>query len=102
MPGGAVSGFDAEFALFAVGVTPVPEAWLVVEDAVTAVLEAVGPGRPASYLNFAERRRSGRLSVRRGGARAAARGQAAYDPDDVIRSNHPVEPGLTVTSGRAP
>ncbi len=92
MPGGAVSGFDADFALFAVGITPVPEIVPVVEDAVTAVLDAVGPwATGGSYLNFSERPRSGDSLF---GAETHARlreVKRAYDVGDVIRSNHPVE-----------
>jgi hypothetical protein len=93
MPGGAVSGFDADYGLFTVGITPVPELVAVVEGAVDDVLEAVAPwASDGSYLNFAERPRSGDSLF---GAEAHARlreVKKAYDPADVIRSNHPVEP----------
>lgn len=92
MPGGAVSGFDAEYALFTVGITPFPEAWHAVDGAVSALVEAVRPWTVGGYLNFAENEASGDELF---GPEAHARlreVKRAYDPGDVIRSNHPVEP----------
>ena len=92
MPGGAVSGFDAEFAFFTVGITPFPEAWLAVDGAVSALVEAVRPWSTRGYLNFAESQVSGDELF---GSEAHSRlreVKVAYDPSDVIRSNHPVDP----------
>ncbi|ONH24379.1 oxidoreductase [Pseudofrankia asymbiotica] len=92
-PGGAVDGIDAAFALFAVGITPDAASAQAVRSAVDAVQRRMGPwSTGGAYLNFAERRRSGEELF---GARTYQRLRqikAAYDPADVIRSNHPVEP----------
>jgi FAD binding domain len=91
--GGAVSGIDAEFAVFAVGMVPDPQVGEIVAHHVDGVRNALGPwdaGR--SFANFAERRRGGDELF---GEPAHARLRAvkrAYDPDDVIQSNHPVAP----------
>ena len=94
MAGGAVSGLDAEFAMFAVGMTPTPEAAKVVESAVTAVQYAMGPWTTGGvYLNFAERPKSGRALFGSFDTFQRLREvKAAYDAGDVIRSNHPVKP----------
>ena len=101
MSGGAVSGIDAEFALFAVGITPTPESAEAVESAVTGVQYAFGPWTTGGvYLNFAERPKDGRALF--GSADTFDRlreVKAAYDAGDVIRSNHPVKPA-TATAGR--
>ena len=65
--GGAVSGIDAEFAIFAVGVTPTAEAAAIVESAVNGVQYALGPWTTGGvYLNFAERPKTGTVAVRLG------------------------------------
>jgi hypothetical protein len=93
MTGGAVSGIDAEFAMFAVGITPTAEAAEAVESAVIGVQHVLGPWTTGGvYLNFAERPKTGKSLF---GAAAHARlreVKAAYDAADVIRSNHPVKP----------
>jgi hypothetical protein len=94
MEGGAVSSMDAQFALFAVGVAPTPEAAEVVESAVTAVQYAMGPWTTGGvYLNFAERPKSGRALFGSFDTFQRLREvKTAYDAGDVIRSNHPVKP----------
>ena len=80
MPGGAVSGFDADYLLFAVGVAPTPEAIAAVDGAVDAVLASVAHvTAPTSFLSFSER------AVDPGAlfgasARAPRRVKATYDP----------------------
>jgi hypothetical protein len=72
--------------------TPFPEAWLAVDDAVRAVIAAVQPWAAGDYLNFSENAAPGDELF---GAETHARlreVKRAYDPGDVIRSNHPVEP----------
>jgi hypothetical protein len=94
MSGGAVSGMAAAFAMFAVGITPTPEAVEVVESAVTGAQYAFGPWTTGGvYLNFAERPKSGKALFGSDEAHDRLRQvKAAYDANDVIRSNHPVQP----------
>ena len=101
MSGGAVSGIDAQFALFAVGVTPTPESVEAVESAVTAVQYALGPWTTGGvYLNFAERPKSGRTLFGSFDTFQRLREvKSAYDAGDVIRSNHPVKP-VSADAGR--
>jgi hypothetical protein len=95
--GGAVSAIDAEFALFAVGITPTPESVEAVESAVTGVQYALGPWTSGGvYLNFAETHKAGAALF---GAQTHERlreVKAAYDPTDVVRANHPVRPAERV------
>ncbi|MFI8526031.1 FAD-binding oxidoreductase [Promicromonospora sukumoe] len=90
--GGAVSGFDAAFAVFCVSITPVEAAVKATHRGLDALSEAMRPwSAPTGYLNFAERA---------GGAPFAdpatldrlGRVKAAYDPAGTIRGNHPVAP----------
>ena len=101
MSGGAVSGIDAEFAVFAVGVTPSVEAVAVVESAVNGVQHALGPWTADGvYLNLAERPKTGRALFGSDDVHDRLRQvKSAYDAGDVIRSNHPVKP-VSANAGR--
>ncbi len=94
MSGGAVSGIDAAFAMFAVGMTPTPEAVTAVESAVIGVQHVMGPWTTGgAYLNFAERPKSGKALFGSFDTFQHLREvKAAYDPADLIRSNHLVRP----------
>jgi len=90
--GGAVSGFEAAYAVFSVSITPVEAAVKATHRALDAVSDVLHPwSAPTGYLNFAERT---------GGAPFAepatlgrlSRIKAQYDPADVVRGNHPVAP----------
>jgi hypothetical protein len=88
---GAVDAFDAPFIAYAVGFAPGEEAARAVERAVFDIWTALAPwAAEHTYMNFADsRRRASALFT--GPALARLRDvKAAYDPDDVIRSNHPV------------
>jgi hypothetical protein len=91
--GGAVASVDAEFATYAVGMVPDPQSGAIVArhvDAVQAALRTWDAGR--SFANLVERPRPGDELF---GEQTHARLRAvkrAYDPDDVIQSNHPVAP----------
>lgn len=88
--GGAVSGFDAEFLLFGVGITPFPEAYVAVKASVERLMEALAPWRAAmQYANFVERAATPDEVFGSAVERLRAV-KAAYDPAGVIRSNHPV------------
>jgi hypothetical protein len=90
--GGAVSGLDAEFAFFAVGMTPVPEAVAPVERAVVAAQYAVAPWTRGCYANFAEVTKDGDALWGPETHRRLREVKAAYDASDLFRSNHPVRP----------
>ncbi|HEX5857031.1 MAG TPA: FAD-dependent oxidoreductase [Microbacterium sp.] len=90
--GGAVSGFDADYALFAVGMTPTAEHTAAVQRGVDAVLEAMeGVTAPSTYLNFAEREVDDDALF--GSARERLEAvKFAYDRHDLIHANHGVAP----------
>jgi hypothetical protein len=88
---GAVSHFDAPFIMYAVGIAPTPEAKEIVEGVTAVLRDALAPWEADhTYLNFAETRRGG-ASLFGGDAHARLRRiKAEVDPQDVIRSNHPL------------
>jgi hypothetical protein len=93
VPGGAVGGFDAEFAVFAVGITPDADADAAVRRSVDALLAAIAPwttGR--AYLNFAERPKAGTALFEEATHRRLREIKRSYDPTDLIRANHPIPP----------
>ena len=90
--GGVVSGFDAEFAFFAVGITPVPEAVTAVERAVVATQYAIAPWVRGCYANFAEVSKDGDTLWGAAAHQRLREVKAAYDAEDLFRSNHPVVP----------
>jgi FAD binding domain len=90
---GAVSALDAAFAVFGVGIAPDARASAAVRSSVDALLAAMGPwstGR--SYLNFAERPKTGPALFGAAVSQQLCKIKVAYDPTDVIRANHPVPP----------
>ena len=90
---GALASLDAQFAMYAVGMTPAPELKAPVANQVRAVKDALAPwaaGR--GFLNFTESRQSvGSLWTPEAFQRLR-RVKGLVDPDDVIRSNHPIPP----------
>ena len=90
---GALAALEAEYALFAVGVAPEPEAAAAVEAGVKAVKSALSPWAARQmYLNFAETARDPRGFWTVEAYERLRRVKAAVDPADMIRSNHPVVP----------
>ena len=89
---GALAALEAEYALYAVGATPVPELEGPTRAQVQAVIAALTPwSSERSYLNMAETPRSPGAfwdSSTHDRLRAI---KAAVDPDGLIRSNHPVD-----------
>ena len=89
---GAVGALRGEYAMFGVGVPVSPELAAASEEAFGRVREALAPfdsGRP--YMNFQDRPTdSERLFEDDAYGRLAAV-KAKYDPDDVVRANHPVK-----------
>ncbi|HYB26968.1 MAG TPA: FAD-binding protein [Solirubrobacteraceae bacterium] len=89
--GGALAAVEAEYALYAVGISPTPEAAAQVRAQIQVVADALQPWTAEqSYLNFAETRRDPR-TLWTGNAQQRLRTiKATIDPDDLIRSNQPV------------
>ena len=88
---GAVAAFEAPFSTFAVGVVPTPEAHALVHAAIARFRAALAPWEAQhTYLNLAESRRSAATLFTEAAYRRLRRIKAAYDPTDLIRSNHPL------------
>jgi hypothetical protein len=88
---GAVASFDAPYLMFAVGLTPTPEAKAAVEASVHAIQKALAPWEAEhTYMNFAESRRKAKSLFTEVAYRRLRRIKATVDPQDVIRSNHPL------------
>jgi FAD/FMN-containing dehydrogenase len=88
---GAISAFQAEFIMFAVGIAPTPELKAAVQASVEALLEALEPWQSAhTYLNFAESRRDPRTLWTEAAYRRLKRIKAEVDPAGLMQSNHPL------------
>ena len=88
---GALAALQAEYALYAVGATPIPELEAPVRAQVQAVIAALTPWQSErTYLNFAETPRNP-SAFWDGPTHDRLRAiKSAVDPDGLIRSNHPV------------
>jgi FAD binding domain len=88
---GAVASLEGEFGLFAVGITPTPEAAAAVEAHAARINEAMAPWAARHmYCNFAETRRDPESLWTAAVYERLCAIKTAVDPDDVIRSNHPL------------
>jgi FAD/FMN-containing dehydrogenase len=88
---GAVAAFESPFIMFAVGVAPTPEAKHAVEESVRSLRAALEPWQsPHTYMNYAATRRSARTLFSEAAYHRLRRVKAKYDPENVIRSNHPI------------
>ncbi|GAA1719408.1 FAD-dependent oxidoreductase [Nonomuraea bangladeshensis] len=95
LPGGAVSSLDAAFAVFSGGLTFDASSTAAVHAALDTLAAVLAPWRaPLAYRNFTERRRpdDGLGFEPDHVRRQLRRVKQTYDPGDVIRANHPVEP----------
>jgi hypothetical protein len=91
---GALSSIEAEYSLFAAGMVPAPELEAPVHAQVHAVQAALGPWASSHmYLNFADTQRDPAAFWTEQAYHRLRRIKAAVDPDDLIRSNHPVRAG---------
>jgi len=90
---GALAAVDADYALFAAGPAPFPQAAEAVAWSVATVQTAMQPWAARQmYLNFAETHRDPATFWTPQAYDRLRRIKAAVDPDDLIRSNHPIPP----------
>jgi hypothetical protein len=88
---GAVASFAAPYLAFSVGLLAAPELREPLQAAVYGFVEAFAPwAHEHTYLNFAEGRRDAKTLWTESAHRRLRRVKAAYDPENVIRSNHPL------------
>ena len=91
---GAADTFDGSYTMFSVGMTPTPEIAEAVSRALPVMRKAMAPyegGR--EYVNFAEQKGTdvrGFFSPETFERLRAVK--AEYDPEEVIRANHPIPP----------
>ena len=90
---GALAAVDADYALFAAGPAPYPQAAEAAARSVAAVQAAMRPWAARQmYLNLAETRRDPATFWTPQAYDRLRRIKAAGDPDGLIRSNHPIPP----------
>ena len=91
---GALASIEAQYAMYAVGMTPMPELEAPVGAQVGAVKQALAPWAARHmYLNFAETQQQSTPTFWTEQAYRRLRGiKAAVDPGDVIRANHSIPP----------
>jgi predicted outer membrane lipoprotein len=90
---GALASIEAAYAFYAVGMTPVPELKAPVAAQIGAIKTAMAPwAADHMYLNFADTRRDPASFWGEQAYHRLRRIKTAVDPDDVIRSNHPIAP----------
>ena len=89
---GALASVDAQYVLYAVGMTPAPGMVAPVMAQVETIKDALAPWAARQmYLNFAETQHSAPFWTEQAYHRLR-RIKAAVDPHDIIRSNHPIPP----------
>jgi FAD/FMN-containing dehydrogenase len=90
---GALAALDGEYALYGVGSPLDTDAAKAIHVRLDAVARAMAPWRsPYDYLNFADRQPDPSSSFPARATRRLRQVKAAYDPDNLIRSNHPIPP----------
>jgi hypothetical protein len=90
---GAVGSLDAGFVMFAAGLAPTPELAAAVQTAVNRAKTALWPWESERrYFNFSEQPIDGARLYPAETYRRLQRIRAAYDPDGVFVSNHPIAP----------
>ncbi len=94
---GALAALDAEYQVSAGGSAPSPQDVPAVERSVAAVAAALRPWAARQmYLNLADTSRDPASFWTPEAYDRLRRIKAAIDPDDLIRSNHPVPPARDV------
>jgi FAD/FMN-containing dehydrogenase len=88
---GAVGSIDAEYVMFAVGITPTPEAAAAVDEAVNRAKKALEQWEsPRTYFNFAERPVPAERLYPAETYRRLRRIRAAHDPSGLFVANHSI------------
>jgi FAD/FMN-containing dehydrogenase len=88
---GALPSIDAQYSMYAAGMVPVPELEGPVRAHVKAVTAALTPWAASrTYLNFAETQGDPASFWSEQAYQRLRRIKATVDPDNLIRSNHPV------------
>jgi FAD/FMN-containing dehydrogenase len=90
---GAVATMEGDYAFFAVGMAPDPEAAAIVDahvDLVKTALSEWDAGR--RYLNFSERPIDTRRAYTAAAYRRLQAVKTLVDADDLFRANHPIAP----------
>jgi hypothetical protein len=91
--GGAANGIDARYAEFAVGMAPTPDLRHAVAERLDAVHEALADCATGTrYMNFCERATDRATMFPAETYTRLCEVKRAYDPDDLIQSNHPITP----------
>jgi hypothetical protein len=91
--GGAQSKIDANYLIFAKGVTPTPEQRDAVRTHARALKDSVAIWNAGyDYYNFVETPAEAEVVLPRVSFERLRRVKAAYDPDEAIISAHPVRP----------
>jgi Berberine and berberine like len=90
---GALGSIDADYAMGAAGMVPAPELETAVRAQVQAVKDALAPwAAKQMYLNFAETQQDTASFWTEQTYHRLRRIKTTIDPDDIIRSNHPIPP----------
>jgi hypothetical protein len=91
------SSFDADYAMGAVGMVSAPELEAPVRTQVQAVKDALAPWAARHmYLNFAETQQPTASFWTEPAYDRLRRVKTAVEPDDLIRSNHPIPPASSL------
>jgi UDP-N-acetylenolpyruvoylglucosamine reductase len=89
---GAISSFDGRYSVYAVGGAPTPAFKETVERQVEELQAALAPWEAErTYLNFAAKRLAPEAFFMETARRRLRRVKATYDPQDVVRSNQPID-----------
>ena len=88
---GALASLDADYTMGAVGIAPAPELEAPVRAQVQAVKDALAPWAARQmYLGFAETQQDAATFWTEQAYHRLRRIKTAVEPDDLIRSNHPI------------
>lgn len=100
---GAIGHFDANYLMYAVGITPDTASTRKIAAAVAAVEQALSPwSADIQYANFIERTGDRRPFHDQHTLRRLQRVKNTIDPDDTFRSSHPIPAAPTVTQTHVP
>lgn len=96
---GALASIDAAYGVYAVGIAFAPGVKQLIDARVDSVREALAPWQTRhGYLNFGDRPGDTERLFPRTTYRRLRNVKAAYDPDDLFLSNHPIAPGFSLAA----